>query len=253
VTTVHPQTFGTVGAVTDPVLLGIHPAIPLKLSVEGLNSQLPTYIRRDIDTDLRTALRKDLSRGGFIVLAGREACGKSRTAYEAIKAELSAWRIFVPAEAAEVNGLAEAEIGDGRIIAWVDELLPLLNDPDLSIRAFRELIGNPGRPVVIIGTMWPEHHDQLSEQPMQAQPDPFRAARWLLKLAPALGPSGFAERGGSPRDEVPQRHRSENQRGGALCGRWSVTDRRSSVRARPDISIHDRTQLAWKTCRRGGR
>jgi TPR repeat protein len=183
VTAVHPQTFGTVGAITDPVLLGIHPAIPLKISVEGLDSQLPIYIRRDIDTDLRTALREDLSRGGFIVLVGRAACGKSRTAYEAIKAELSAWRIFVPAEAAEVNGLAEAEIGDGQIIVWVDELLPLLNDPDLSIRAFRELIGNPSRPVVIIGTMWPEHHDQLSEQPTQAQPDPFRAARWLLKLA----------------------------------------------------------------------
>ncbi|MEU8182109.1 hypothetical protein AB0B86_15250 [Micromonospora sp. NPDC049047] len=183
VTPLHPQTFGTVGTVTDPVLLGIHRAIPLKTSVEGLDSQLPTYIRRDLDTDLRTALREDLSRGGFIVLVGRAACGKSRTAYEAIKAELSAWRIFVPSDAAEVNGLAEAEIGDGRIIVWVDELLPLLIDPDLSMRAFRDLISNPDRPVIIVGTMWPEHHDQLSEQPAQAQPDPFQAARRLLKLA----------------------------------------------------------------------
>jgi hypothetical protein len=58
VTPVHPQTFGTVGAITDPVLLGIHPAIPLKVAVEGLDSQLPTYIRRDIDANLRTPFAK---------------------------------------------------------------------------------------------------------------------------------------------------------------------------------------------------
>lgn len=45
--------------VTDRALLGIHEAIPLpaeSASEQGLSTELPTYVLRDIDADLRTKL-----------------------------------------------------------------------------------------------------------------------------------------------------------------------------------------------------
>jgi len=183
VAAVHPETFRTVGSISDPAQLGIHPAIPLSELTEGLDPQLPTYIRRDVDADLRKALREELSHGGFVVLVGAAATGKTRTAYEAITAELPGWRIFQPTDASELNGLAAADLHDGRIVVWADDLMPLLTDPGLSQRAFRDLMGNPEHPVVIVGAMWPEHYEQLCEPPELAQPDPFPAARQLLKVA----------------------------------------------------------------------
>jgi TPR repeat protein len=183
VAAVHVESLRTVSAVIDPALLGIHPAIPLAVPVPGLDSRLPAYIERDIDVRLRRALREEFALGGFILLVGRAASGKSRTAYEAVRAEMPDWRIFMPNEAAEVNGLAEAELGDGRIVVWVDDLESILRDANLTVRAFRELISDPTKPVVIIGTLWPEQHEVRSAEPLTGQADQFRTPRKVLKLA----------------------------------------------------------------------
>lgn len=183
VVTVHPQTLPNVDAINDPAQLGIHPAIPLTQPIDGLDTQFPVYIPRDIDGELRKALGEDLGTGGFAVIVGRAACGKSRTAYEAVKAVMPGWRIFLPSEAAELNGLAAANIGDGRIVVWLDELEPFLHDPNLSLRTLRDLTSDPSRPVLIVGTIWPQQYDAITQQPVPPHADRFRTAGRVLKLA----------------------------------------------------------------------
>ncbi|WP_346533855.1 tetratricopeptide repeat protein [Micromonospora sp. DPT] len=183
VTHVDPRSFPVASVVNDPAEVGIHPAIPLSATVPGLDPRLPAYIRRDVDTGLRQELRDLLSRGGFVVVVGGAVCGKTRTAFEAVRAELPEWRMFIPAEAAEINGLATADVDGGRIVVWVDDLVEMLSDPDLSVRAFRDLVGDPANPVVIVGSLSPESYDQLQQPPDASHPDRFRVSRQLLKLA----------------------------------------------------------------------
>jgi hypothetical protein len=48
-----------VDAFTDPALLGIHASLPLPSgAATGLSAQLPTYVPRDLDEELRGALKE---------------------------------------------------------------------------------------------------------------------------------------------------------------------------------------------------
>src|SRR5688500_17776291 len=61
--------------------LGIHSVIPLS----GDDDDLPTYVEREFDSQLRIALAANLpSRGSFVVMVGGSSTGKTRSLYEAI-------------------------------------------------------------------------------------------------------------------------------------------------------------------------
>src|SRR5687768_15225053 len=60
--------------------LGIHPAIPLPSNAgHGLSPELPTYVPRDRDADVRTALTRMARTGGFVLLVGPPVAGKTRS------------------------------------------------------------------------------------------------------------------------------------------------------------------------------
>ena len=76
-----------------PRELGIHSAIPMV----GSDDDLPTYVEREFDFQLRTALATNLpDRGSFVVMVGGSSTGKTRSLYEAIyqlNKEASGWRV----------------------------------------------------------------------------------------------------------------------------------------------------------------
>ena len=149
--------------VTDRAVLNIHEAIPLPAGAgaEGLSADLPEYVTRDVDADLRTFLNARRTSGGFALLVGPAAAGKTRTAYEAVRRELPRWNMVMPATGAELNGLA-AGTNLARSVIWLNEAQDFLNGTaPLTAATVRRLLTDTTRPVIIIGTIWPDRYDQL--------------------------------------------------------------------------------------------
>jgi hypothetical protein len=71
--------------VTDPVMLGVHPA------AADDTGHVPPYIGRDFDHSLDQAIRA----GGFVLLTGESTAGKSR-AYEAMRRLLPDHLLIAP-------------------------------------------------------------------------------------------------------------------------------------------------------------
>jgi hypothetical protein len=80
--------------VTDRALLGLHPAIALPSGTKArLSADMPTYVARDIDPEVRAAVAPVTTKGGFLLLLGTAADGKTHCLYEAVRAVLPNWRM----------------------------------------------------------------------------------------------------------------------------------------------------------------
>ncbi|MFI6409764.1 tetratricopeptide repeat protein [Streptomyces sp. NPDC050548] len=163
-----PTLKGKVPVVEDVIdrgLIGIHEAIPLPTDTavdQGLSVELPTYVPRDIDADLRTALEARSKTGGFVLLVGPAAAGKTRCAYEAIRAVVPRWRLFMPGDAATVTELVSSGADLKQSVLWLNETQNFLTGPDrLKASTIRRLLADVARPVILIGTIWPTTYDQL--------------------------------------------------------------------------------------------
>ncbi|WP_369248161.1 tetratricopeptide repeat protein [Streptomyces sp. R41] len=151
--------------VTDRALLGIHEAIPLPVgsaTERGLSAELPAYVLRDIDADLRTAVEARSKTGGFVLLVGPAAAGKTRCAYEAIQAVLPHWRLFMPPDAATLSELVTGGADLKHSVVWLNETQNFLTGPDrLKAGTVRRMLADTARPVILMGTIWPTTYDQL--------------------------------------------------------------------------------------------
>ncbi|WP_413812641.1 tetratricopeptide repeat protein [Streptomyces sp. OE57] len=154
--------------VTSRAVLNIHKAIPLPAGAAGvgLSDELPEYVARDIDANLRTYLTARSTTGGFALLVGPAAAGKTRTAYEALRQVLPDWRLLMPATGAEANELAAAGVDLSHSVIWLNETQDFLTGSNpLSAATVRRLLADTARPVILIGTIWPDHYDQLRGTP----------------------------------------------------------------------------------------
>ncbi|MEV5556301.1 HD-GYP domain-containing protein [Nonomuraea wenchangensis] len=176
----------------DPRLLGVHAAI----DAPGATGNLPAYILRDTDTaprGVRDLLAKASDRGGMVLLVGESSVGKSRCAYEAIRAVLPHWWLLHPADAGQVRQAAEQVTA--RLVVWLDELQRYLGgSAGLSAATVRALLQSGA---VLIATIWPERYTAYTAMPGPGQPDLYAAERQLLDLADVVhlpGSFSFAER-----------------------------------------------------------
>ena len=146
--------------------LNIHQAIPLPGGAgEGLSEELPQYVTRDIDADLRNFLTARSVTGGFALLVGPTAAGKTRTAYEAVRAVMPRWRM-VMLTGAEINGLVTDRADLTRSVIWLNETQDFLTSSDpLTDSSVRRLLADSARPVILIGTIWSDRYDQLRTPP----------------------------------------------------------------------------------------
>lgn len=159
----------------NPRHLGVHAAV----SVGEETEDLPAYVPRDIDAELHSRLHDGSERGLFVLLVGRPSAGKTRSAYEGALAALPDWWMLHPAEAGEVHSFAMAVIP--RTIVWLDEIQNYLEDGLTA--ATMELLLQSDKPVIAIGTIWPDRYQQFSAQPQTGTKDQYSNERRLLKLA----------------------------------------------------------------------
>jgi hypothetical protein len=153
---------------TDPRRLGVHAAI----SVPGVPDQVPPeYVPRDVDTaefGVRAKVADAAERGGFVLLIGGSSVGKTRCAFEAVRALLPDWWLVHPAEPGEVAALADAP--PPRTVVWLDELQRYLDgDHGLTGGAVRALLNAP-HPAVLIGTIWPDRYTAYTAVPAPKAP-----------------------------------------------------------------------------------
>lgn len=134
---------------------------------------LPVYVRRDFDDRLRAAVTS----GCFLLLVGSSSVGKTRSAYEAIRACVPDWRLVHPPDADAVRALAQSPLS--RMVVWLDELQRYLGDPGITGATMRAL---RAAGAIVIGTIWPEIYLERSVS-VRWGGDGSDDDRELLKLA----------------------------------------------------------------------
>ncbi len=159
-----------------PRQLGIHAAITLP----GSAGELPEYVERDFDDDLRELISAGTDQGCFVLLVGRSSTGKTRSLYEAVRAVAPNWPIVQPAGTDEI-----IELLDGtrrRIIVWLDEMERFFDaQPQLTKEHVARLFRFPA---LVVATLWPD--DYLKRKSRLGRPAELEFDRRLLDLAKVI-------------------------------------------------------------------
>jgi predicted negative regulator of RcsB-dependent stress response len=158
--------------------LGVHKPI----AVAGASGEMPVYVERDTDTaagGVRDLLRRAMRDGGMVVLVGGSSSGKTRCAFEAVRAVMPQWWLAHPSGPAQVAELSLES--PSRTVVWLDELQNHLNgERGLTAAVVRRLIGAGA---VLVGTLWPEYYTAYTRLPEPGAADVFRVEREVLKRA----------------------------------------------------------------------
>jgi hypothetical protein len=181
-------------------VLAVHQALAPDQSGSEVLPALPTYVRRRFDDRLREVVQTAADGAGAIaVLVGGSSTGKTRACWEAVRGMPVGWRLWCPppsppsAEAVvrEIDGIAPYTV------IWLNEaqniLAPERHGEQLAA-AIKRLVHMPGRgPILVLGTLWPEHWDALTRRPEVMNPDIHEQARALLDGHALAVPGDFAE------------------------------------------------------------
>ncbi|WP_219510894.1 hypothetical protein [Nonomuraea ceibae] len=176
-----PRTAGLIRvAKAEPRRLGVHAAI----DVPGADGELPAYVERDTDTaprGVRTLIGNaaEGGRGGLVVLVGSSSVGKTRCAFEAIRARVPDWWLLHPSDTAQIRAIAADP--PARLVVWLDELQRYLDGVDgLQAGTVRALLAQGA---VLVATLWPDRYDIYTALPQPGQQDTHAHERELLSLA----------------------------------------------------------------------
>ncbi|MEV4136721.1 tetratricopeptide repeat protein [Dactylosporangium sp. NPDC049742] len=187
--------------VTSRSALGIHPAIPLPVDADPqLYSELPTYVPRDRDADIRTALTRMSGPGGFLLVVGPPAAGKTRSVVTAMQQLLGDWRLYIHSSTANLAEVLETGLDLRRTVVWLDNIHEVLDPSDdasgtqpsgapdrahtwLTSDLMRRLILPSNGPVIVIGMTWPEHRDRYTSHSRLSTTGPHADARKIVDMA----------------------------------------------------------------------
>ncbi|MGN3955100.1 tetratricopeptide repeat protein [Streptomyces sp. WAC8370] len=164
--------------------LEVHPAVEVS-GATGL-SPLPAYVEREHDQRLRAVVDAATSgQSGIALLVGGSSTGKSRACWEAVKVLPDGWRLWHPIEPNRAQAVVEqlALVGPQTVV-WLNESQHYMLDLEKGEQVASGLRGvlNDSRrgPVLVLGTIWPEHWATLTTVPA-AGPDLHAQARQLVK------------------------------------------------------------------------
>jgi len=182
----------------DPIGLGVHRAIQLPRQPDGATSRddLPAFVSRAHDGMLRTELDEAKTHSKLVVLVGSSSTGKTRSAVEAVRDRLADWRLLHPVTASGLIALADGGLVRPGTILWLNESQVYLEggEGSAAAAAIRGLLARV-RPLVVIGTLWPEYWHAYMRPPKRGVPDPYRQPRQLLDTAIKIDvPDRFDER-----------------------------------------------------------
>jgi TPR repeat protein len=179
----------------DRITLSIHPAIPLPAdSPTDLSDELPIYVPRDLDADVRTFIRSRASRGCLVLLVGPAAAGKTRMLSEALRAEIPGWQMLRPTSS-QINELAGGGVNLSQSVLWLDEMQTFFSGETLTAKAVEALLAGRHGPVVLAGTIRDEERDRLLGKTTTRAKDINMNANAILRMpARWAGWVGGAER-----------------------------------------------------------
>ncbi|GAA0974168.1 hypothetical protein GCM10009555_029990 [Acrocarpospora macrocephala] len=140
----------------DPIVLGVHPA-PTREPGPG-RDRVPVYIERDTDRGLRARL----GGSGFVLLVGDSTAGKSRAAFEAIRAVLPDHMLIVPLGREAVAAAVRAAGSARRCVLWLNDLEFYLGAGGLSYKQVAEMLAGDGHHRVIVATLRTAEEDRLT-------------------------------------------------------------------------------------------
>ncbi|MGC5007803.1 tetratricopeptide repeat protein [Streptomyces sp. NBC_00353] len=188
----------------DPYDLEVHPAgaVDGRSGPAGssLFQTLPGYVRRSHDDVLAEVVQAAAQgRSGMLVLVGSSSTGKTRACWEAIQPlAAQGWRLWHPfdptrAEAALTN---IRRVGP-RTVVWLNEAQHYLGDTEYGTdiaAAVRSLLTDPEiRPVLVLGTLWPEYDRAYRTLPLCGELDRYAQVRALLAGRTVPVPDAFDE------------------------------------------------------------
>jgi tetratricopeptide (TPR) repeat protein len=131
------------------------------IEVVGRRGRLTKYFERDARAHLDQALNASKARGGRIVLVGEPGSGRSRLVYEVLQNRESfqqrpMFKLNSPADFQRLPSPA------GNAVLWLDDLRVFLDDVGDAWPELRRKLG----PIVLIGTVFPEHKSDLISSPL---------------------------------------------------------------------------------------
>ncbi|WP_433207458.1 hypothetical protein ACQP1G_22035 [Nocardia sp. CA-107356] len=155
----------------DPFALEVHRPISAG-SVAGL-PLLPRYVRRAHDDLLAEVVNR--AAGGenaMAVLVAGSSAGKTRALWEALTPlrDAGGWRLWHPRSPTRRVALDDWGRVRPRTVVWLNETQEYLGGTtsggdEPAAAALRDLLADSTRaPVLILGTLWPVHHDRLSSE-----------------------------------------------------------------------------------------
>jgi eukaryotic-like serine/threonine-protein kinase len=137
-----------VDQIVDPILVGVKPAAAAA-GAHGRTDRVPPFVERDRTTDLVAAVRA----GGFVLVVGDSAVGKTRLAYEVVRRALPRHTLIRPRDRAEIPTAVRLATAARRSILWLDDLELYLGASGLTATDLAVLPQCRGRQFLVLATM----------------------------------------------------------------------------------------------------
>jgi tetratricopeptide (TPR) repeat protein len=156
-----------VHAVDNPTWLGIHPsaavaepAAPGTVGGWTTVDSVPAYVPRDIDGELRRCLAGN----AFVVIVGDSLAGKSRAAYEALRAALPNHTLVAPNSRDALPHALGAARTERRCVLWLNDLEMYLGPGGLTRAAVASVLAAGRGHRVILATLRAVEADRLTAE-----------------------------------------------------------------------------------------
>ncbi|MFD0686032.1 hypothetical protein [Actinomadura fibrosa] len=159
------------GEASDPFVLEVHR--PIAAEQAGTLPPLPPYLPRPHDQQLAAVVQRAAEGASMMtVLVAGSSAGKTRACWQALEPlrKAGGWRLWHPFDPTRPQAaLQDLDRVGPRTVVWLNETQDYLGGGEAGERVaagLRTLLADRARaPVLVLGTLWPEHHTDLTRRP----------------------------------------------------------------------------------------